>query len=263
MRLLRGQATALKPGAPIYGESFSPEDAGVDSIEWNWTIRMNLTTALRARLSVADRNEIEQATLRISIGGTVGLYLLLKLSLGEQNITALLGIGVWLIVGIGLLAAILIWPSVNVARRLLGTLADVGITTFALFVMGEAGAVLLFVYLFVTFGNGFRYGRRYFQVSQLLAVVGFSIVLFFSDFWSHHLAIGSGFMIALIILPTYVGFLTERLVEARKRAEEANQARADEAARAKDRLLAYVSRKTGEPLSAITTEYENTRQEGW
>jgi two-component system, sensor histidine kinase RpfC len=223
---------------------------------------MNPTTALRARLSVADRDEIEQARLRISIGGTVGLYLLLKLSLGEQNTTALLGVGAWLIVRAGLFAAILIWPSVSVARRLLGTLADVGITTFAIFVVGEAGAVLLFVCLFVSFGDGLRYGRRYLLVSQLLTVVGFSIVLLFSDFWSRHLAIGFGFMVALVVLPFYVSKVAERLVEARKRADEASQARAEEAARAKDRLLAYVSRKTGEPLSAIIAELnESTRQE--
>jgi two-component system sensor histidine kinase RpfC len=197
----------------------------------------------------------------------VTLYLLWYASrnayMDEHEGIALTGFAGWLVLSICIFAAVWIWPSANAARRMLGILVDVGAITFGLFVSGEGGAVLLGFYLFVIFGNGFRYGRRYLHVSQLLALVGFSLVLLLSDFWSRHFGIDVGFMVALIILPVYVGRLAERLVEARKRADEANQARAAEAAKAKDRLLAYVSRKTGEPLSAIIAEYnENTRQEG-
>jgi two-component system sensor histidine kinase RpfC len=87
--------------------------------------------------------------------------------------------------------------------------------------MGEGGAVLFGAYLFITFNNGFRYGRFYLLACQLMGLVGFSVVLAMSPFWSNHVTIGSGYLVALIVLPLYVGVLAERISAARVRAEEA------------------------------------------
>ena len=87
--------------------------------------------------------------------------------------------------------------------------------------MDEGGAVVLAAYLFITFGNGFRYERFYLHACQLMGVAGFSLVLVVSPFWSKHVGIGFGFLIALIIVPFYVGVLAERISAARVKAEEA------------------------------------------
>jgi two-component system sensor histidine kinase RpfC len=87
--------------------------------------------------------------------------------------------------------------------------------------MGEGGAAVLFVYLFITFGNGFRYGRFSLHVCQLMGLAGFSVVLAVSPFWSNHVAIGAGHLIGLIVLPFYVGILAERINAERVKAEEA------------------------------------------
>jgi len=105
--------------------------------------------------------------------------------------------------------------------------ADNAVTTYCLMNMGEGGAVIIGVYLFITFGNGFRYGRRYLHACQVMGVVGFSSVLVVSEFWSHHIAIGLGFLIGLVVLPFYVGVLAERIEKAKRRADEANQAKGD------------------------------------
>ena len=44
----------------------------------------------------------------------------------------------------------------SVARRYLGMIADNAVTTYCLMNMGEGGAVVIGVYLFISFGNGFR-----------------------------------------------------------------------------------------------------------
>src|SRR5207302_16740 len=108
---------------------------------------------------------------------------------------------------------------------------------------GEGGAVIVGVYLFITFGNGFRYGRFYLHTCQLMALVGFCLVLRESDYWSHSLWLGIGFLLSLIVLPFYVGELAERLKKERKRAEEAKKA--------KVRLVPKVSHESPRRLTGV------------
>jgi two-component system sensor histidine kinase RpfC len=122
-------------------------------------------------------------------------------------------------------------------------IGDNAVTTYFLTNMGEDGAVILFVYLFITFGNGFRFGRRYLEACWLMGIVGFYVVLVLSPFWSKHLEIWFGFWIALVVLPFYVGKLTERIKEARNNADEANKARG--------RFLANVSHEMRTPLNGV------------
>jgi two-component system, sensor histidine kinase RpfC len=98
---------------------------------------------------------------------------------------------------------------------------DNAVITYFLIRMGDGGAVVLFIYLFITFGNYFSYWRFYLHACQLMGLVGFSVVLAVSPFWSKHPAIGTGLLVELILLPFYVGFLAERVNVARMRAEEA------------------------------------------
>ena len=145
--------------------------------------------------------------------------------------------------GLVLMLRVLLTARPSVGRRYLGMVADNAVTSFCLMQMGEGGAVVIGVYLFITFGNGFRYGRRYLHACQALGVAGFTAVLVLSDFWSHHVAIGTGFLIGLVILPFYVGVLAERIENAKKRADEANQA--------KGRFVANVSHEMRTPLNGV------------
>ena len=122
-------------------------------------------------------------------------------------------------------------------------IGDNVVATYFLTQMGEGGSVILFVYLFITFGNGFRYGRFYLHSCQIMSLVGFSIVLVLSPFWSQHKMIAVGFYIMLAVLPFYVGKLAERLKKAIKDADEANQARG--------RFLANVSHEMRTPLNGV------------
>jgi two-component system sensor histidine kinase RpfC len=134
-------------------------------------------------------------------------------------------------------------PNTSVGRRVLGIVVDNAVASYCLILMGEGGAVVLGTYLFVTVGNGFRYGRLYLHISQGLSVAGFSVVLLISDFWSKHLWIGGGFLILLLAVPFYVAHLAKRIEDARKRADEANAA--------KGRFVANVSHEMRTPLNGV------------
>ena len=202
---------------------------------------------LRDLISTAHRPELEQTSLRVLIAGIVMVYLFWYASRDgavSQSEQMVLFVSVlFFAFGLVLMMRVLLTARPSVGRRYLGMVADNAVTSFCLMQMGEGGAVVIGVYLFITFGNGFRYGRRYLHACQALGVVGFTAVLVLSDFWSHHVAIGTGFLIGLVILPFYVGVLAERIENAKKRADEANQA--------KGRFVANVSHEMRTPLNGV------------
>ncbi|MDQ6620850.1 MAG: ATP-binding protein, partial [Pseudomonadota bacterium] len=202
---------------------------------------------LKELVDAAPRAELEQAVLRVGIAAVVLIYLLIY-TLRDGHISDhewevdLVAIAFFLF-GVALAQRILTTGRDSVARRFIGMVADNAVTTYCLIRMGEGGAVVLGVYLFVTFGNGFRFGRTYLHVCQILGLVGFSLVLAISDFWSQHLEIGIGLIVAMVVLPFYVGVLAERINEARRRADDANKA--------KGRFLANVSHEMRTPLNGV------------
>jgi two-component system sensor histidine kinase RpfC len=183
---------------------------------------------LKALIAVAPRSEAQQAALRLLIGGLVLVYVAWAVLRGgpvgpeEKEVLAVTAgfVGFSVLVTLTIIAN----PGVSALRRFVAMAVDNAVTTYCVIQMGERGAVVLFVYLFLIFGNGFRFGRLYLHACQSMAIVGFAFVLVLSPFWSQHPAIGFGYLIGLIVLPIYVGSLAERIKTERVKAEEALKA---------------------------------------
>jgi two-component system sensor histidine kinase RpfC len=202
---------------------------------------------LRAMLSLApgtEKEEQSQSTVRVMMAGPVLAYLAWHWYDGHPDKidVLLVAIGFFLF-AVGLMLRLREVPQISISRRFLGMALDNAVTTYCLIRLGEDGAIVLGVYLFITFGNGFRFGRIYLHACQLMSCLGFVLVWNFSPFWSQHKLVFLAFLLALFILPFYVSGFSEKIKEARKRADEANQA--------KGRFLAIVSHEMRTPLNGV------------
>jgi len=207
----------------------------------------------RARLAARPDTEHEQAIVRILIGLVLFLYLLPPALLGQEADLPLLSAMVgYLVLCFAVLGSICLSSTVSPARRAVAAFIDIGFNTAFMCYLGEYGSPLYVVYLLVIFGHGFRYGKPYLYNSLGLSVVGFSLVLTVTDYWSRNRILGLGLLVGMILLSLFVGKLVTRLFASLHREEEAN--------RAKRRFLSTVSHEMRTPLNAIIGMNELLRE---
>jgi two-component system sensor histidine kinase RpfC len=148
---------------------------------------MNLLSFIRRRLKDRPDSEHEQALLRIGIVGCLLAYIVLLHGAAKDwtatQTATVYGVAIFFSVGLALFAAICAFPAASVPRRLIGMVIDSSSATWYMWIADEYGVAMVGVYLFITFGNGFRYGRRYLFGCQALCLLGFLVVLGTSSYW--------------------------------------------------------------------------------
>ena len=191
--------------------------------------------------------EHQQALLRVVVGLIVFAYLLytmlLDRNLSGSELYILLTSGTFFVTAFSLLAWLTLAPGISVIRRVVGILTDTGATTAVLYFHGMLGTPLFIIYLWVSFGNGFRYGQRYLALSAILSLVGFSFVVLFSGRYEMDTYVTYGLFAGLIVLPLYVASLLSQLNKSLEVARRANEA--------KSNFLATMSHEIRTPLNGL------------
>src|SRR6266511_3570823 len=139
-----------------------------------------------ARLRGRPDSEHEQAMIRIIIVGLLFAYLWAAGAVThtrlDVQISAFLA-GSYLFASCLYLALIVIWPRASPLRRLTAMVTDFGMISAFMHFGGAEAAPFYPIYLWVAFGNGFRYGLIYLAASVSAAVAGFLIVVLTTAFW--------------------------------------------------------------------------------
>lgn len=198
-------------------------------------------------LKGVDSPELEQALLRLALSSVVLItfygYAGHDGDISSRETHVLLATIAFVGLSTILLARIVVTGGVSVARRYAGIVLDNAGITYFMAMMGEAGAVMFGLYLFIIFGNGFRYGRTYLHVCQVISLTGFGTVILLDSHWLTSRSVGIACFAAILVLPFYVSVLAQRITDARKKADEANQA--------KGRFVANVSHEMRTPLNGV------------
>ncbi len=202
---------------------------------------------IRAVYARVDIQEFRQSRLRLVIGIIVlavfSYYASRDGRIEGREAPVLAATVLFLLLSLAIQAHILWTGGVSRIRRYAGMVLDNAGITYFMATMGEDGAVMFGLYLFITFGNGLRYDRVYLHVCQVMSLIGFSAVMYFDDHWSSNHMFGIACMLSIVVLPFYVSFLAQKMKDERKRADEANKA--------KGRFLANMSHEMRTPLNGV------------
>lgn len=129
-------------------------------------------------------------------------------------------------------------------RRVLGMGGDYSSMTLAMVAGGAYTVVVYATLLWVTVGNGIRFGGKYLLAATLCALLALTLATIFNDYWQSEPSMVIALYMTTLMVPAYIFVLLKRLQVLHEAAVEANIA--------KSRFLAQASHDLRQPIHAIS-----------
>lgn len=209
-----------------------------------------IETSLEDKYLLHDKQEleIEQSMLRLGVVSIIYVYVIILTS--NDLIPGGFFGNRFVLIGLGYTAISLViyfFAKVNKGspkiRRITGMVLDILLTSIFIYSLKGYGVPLFVVYLWLSMGNGFRYGVRYLIFCTMLSIAGFLAGVYVGDYWSSYAPFVAAGIILLILIPAYASFLLMRL--------EAEKMKSQLASQEKTRFLANISHEIRTPLNAV------------
>ena len=175
----------------------------------------DVLSSLQQRLRGRTDSEHGQALVRLAIVSMVCIYFFSDFfasradegGLHSARTLALISITV----SLAIFGFIVLRPAASVIRRLIGMLHDVTAISASAYFGEGAGAAIAVIYLWITVGNGFRYGVGYLYGCATLSIAGFTLVYLSSEYWQGQDLLSLNILLAMLVVPPYVGSLLKSL----------------------------------------------------
>lgn len=202
---------------------------------------------LRQRLAHRRDSEHGQQIVRIALIVLILAYVLMPEVRSDlppaqyANVLAIVLGGL----GLSLLAfAWLLWqPGRSDPRRIFGMVADYGLIAAGMIQMGEPLSWVYIVVMWVTVGNGMRFGNNYLYLAVAMAMISFGCTALYTPYWVDNGRLAFGLWLGLAAVPLYFSTLLRQLTEAMAEARRASEA--------KSRFLANMSHEFRTPLNGL------------
>lgn len=202
---------------------------------------------MKTGVNKAYDTERSQAWVRLLVSGTAMVYVLTVFLTARSTSGAieliLHYIPVFMAVSVVLLVDIIRRPGVRPLRRVMAMALDYVSIAVCMYLGGEALLPVYGAILWVTVGNGVRYGPRYLAIATAMALICLLALAQFSPYWRSHPYLAITLVIATLVVPAYVNTLLAQSRRANEAEHAANQA--------KSQFLAQASHDLRQPIHSI------------
>mgnify|MGYP006276012787 CR=1 FL=1 len=148
----------------------------------------------------------------------------------------------YLVVNLTILVSVLLRATWE-ARRYVSLFFDIVAVSLAIFLTGDQGSPFYLFYIWIFISAATRYGRTHLAVAASAAVVFYNVTLLVLGAWAEDPMDAAFHVLVLVLLPLYQDSLLVKLREARRAAEQANQAKSD--------FLANMTHELRTPLTGV------------
>lgn len=191
--------------------------------------------------------ELGQAKVRLAFILPAAAYVVGAWAWGLLDTTVLLAnltcYALFTLIALALFFTVRRRPGGKPWRRLLAMSLDFSAITFSSITSGEALLPLFGVLLWVTVGNGLRYGRGYLLLATALSLTALGATIAGMPFLQRYPTVALMMLVTAILVPGYVYFLLTRIQDSLRETQAANLAKA--------RFLAQASHDLRQPIHSI------------